>query len=328
MSLLLLAAALFLLLLAVGRGKGLRTMAALSSNALFLVLFIFLCLKNVLPLPASLVIAVLITAVNIPLNCKRGRQRLIAFISVLSVLLLLAVLLFWLMPGTHIRSFPKQDYPGIAGMDLLIGIDFIAVVMGVVLLSLIGTVLDTSVAIASFMAESDRYQPSQTFSQRFRSAMSVGGDILGTTINTLFYAFLGGGLSMALWYTWNGWTFGQAMNDTLLARELFLLLFCILGSVFCIPLTSAFGALYLSRGSRLREEAAPMDQDGGAHFTGHPDRPHGKPSPCERSGHVPSGECRNRIRKHRLCAGSGEHGRHQPSAGQQRRGSGTPSCPS
>ena len=92
MSLLLLAAALFLLLLAVGRGKGLRTMAALSSNALFLVLFIFLCLKNVLPLPASLVIAVLITAVNIPLNCKRGRQRLIAFISVLSVLLLLAVL--------------------------------------------------------------------------------------------------------------------------------------------------------------------------------------------------------------------------------------------
>ncbi len=59
-------------------------------------------------------------------------------------------------------------------------------------MSTIGAIVDTAISITSPMREIHQQNPDITRKDLFMSGIRIGRDILGTSSNTLFFAFFGG----------------------------------------------------------------------------------------------------------------------------------------
>nr|MCR4581238.1 YibE/F family protein [Bacilli bacterium] len=111
-----------------------------------------------------------------------------------------------------------------------------SVFIGVLLVSVVGTVIDTSISVASAMNEVYENNPKMKDKELYKSGMNVGGDILSTTINTLFFALISVFIGFFMWH--RGMNFGEIVNYKLFAEDLMRLLIAFIGSVLIIPVTS------------------------------------------------------------------------------------------
>lgn len=76
---------------------------------------------------------------------------------------------------------------------------------------------------------------------------SLNKDILGTTTNTLFFAFLGSYLALIIWFTDLSYSFGRIINSKVFASEA-ISIFCIgISAVLIIPITAIIMAYYLTK---------------------------------------------------------------------------------
>lgn len=84
----------------------------------------------------------------------------------------------------------------------------------------------------------------------YNSGMNIGKDILSTTINTLFFAFLGGIIAFFFWHYSE--SFEYIINYKVLVQEIVELLCCCIGSILVIPITSYITSLNLIKtGSKV-----------------------------------------------------------------------------
>ena len=92
-----------------------------------------------------------------------------------------------------IQGFGEEEIEELGAYSLYIGVDFDFVKIGasVIIMSTIGAITDTAVAISSPMREAFHHQPSISRKELFTFGLGIGKDILGTSTNTLFFAFLG-----------------------------------------------------------------------------------------------------------------------------------------
>ena len=74
--------------------------------------------------------------------------------------------------------------------------------------------------------------------------MNVGGDILSTTINTLFFALVSVFIGFFMWH--RGMSFEQVINYKLFVYEVVELLIAFIGSVIIIPVSALISSKMLT----------------------------------------------------------------------------------
>ena len=74
-------------------------------------------------------------------------------------------------------------------------------------------------------------------SELFRSGITIGKDILGTTANTLLFSFIGGYLSLLLYFRDLDYSVGEAINSKVFSSEILATLIIGFGSTLIIPIT-------------------------------------------------------------------------------------------
>ena len=80
----------------------------------------------------------------------------------------------------------------------------------------------------------------------FKSGMNVGKDILGTTTNTLYFAFIGGYLALIVWFKDLSYSLGEVINSKVFSSEI-ISIFCIgTGAILIIPITAWLTAFTLT----------------------------------------------------------------------------------
>src|SRR5699024_5750610 len=97
--------------------------------------------------------------------------------------------------------------------SLHLGVDFVQIAAGVIIMSTIGAITDVAISITSPMQEILYHHPSISRKQLFTSGMTIGKDILGSNTNTLFFAFIGGYLALLIWFKDLSYSFGQVINS-------------------------------------------------------------------------------------------------------------------
>lgn len=65
------------------------------------------------------------------------------------------------------------------------------VMAAVVLLSTLGAVTDMALTVSTSLYEVKIHKPDMSNTELFQSGMQIGKSILGTTVNTLLFAYLG-----------------------------------------------------------------------------------------------------------------------------------------
>jgi uncharacterized membrane protein len=112
-------------------------------------------------------------------------------------------------------------------------------------MSTIGAIVDIAISITSPMREIHHHNPNISRKELFMAGMSIGRDILGTSANTIFFAFFGGYLALLIWFKELSYSAGQIINSKVFSAEMITILCAGTGIAIVIPIASWITAYVL-----------------------------------------------------------------------------------
>lgn len=144
-----------------------------------------------------------------------------------------------------IQGFGVEELVELSMFSFNIGVDFIKIGASVIIMSTIGAITDTAMAISSPMHEIHYHNPSISRKELYKAGLSIGKDILGTSTNTLFFAFFGGYLALLIWFKDLSYTLGEIVNSKIFGAEMITILSAGTGVTLVIPITAWITAYFL-----------------------------------------------------------------------------------
>ena len=195
---------LFLLLLFVAKLRGLKTFICFYLNYFLIILYIIFMGIGFNAIILSLITCVLSALISLFLLNGNNIKTKISFKSVLLVLLFMFIIIFLIGKQANIQGFSYESIEEIGVFDFNINYNMTDVIIGMFILCIIGTIIDTSISISSALYEVKENNKKISKNELFKSGMNIGKDILATTINTLYFAFIGGFIAFFIWHYSSG----------------------------------------------------------------------------------------------------------------------------
>ncbi|WP_409250610.1 YibE/F family protein [Bacillus sp. SCS-153A] len=243
-----LAIILLILMVLIGGKKGARSFVALFLNfGVFLFVLLLMNDPDINPIIITLIACVLISCISLFYISEYNIKTLTAFIS---TIVTTAVLLFFILMLTEvsmIQGFSEEEIEEIGAFSLFVGVDFVKIGASMILMSTIGAIIDLSISISSPMREVQFHQPGISRKDLFKSGMALGRDILGTSTNTLFFAFFGGYMALLIWFKDLSYSIGEIVNSKVFSSEMIFIGSAGIGVALAIPITSWITAYFLVR---------------------------------------------------------------------------------
>lgn len=253
--LVLLTIVLFICMVLVGGGKGLRSFIALFFNfGILLVTIIFMTGPQFNPFVLTMFASLLISCVSLFYINGIHLKTKLAFVSTMITIVILLGVIIIATQGANIQGFSEESADDIAVYSLQLGVDFVKIGAAVIMMSTIGAIMDVAISITSPLQEIFNQNENIERKGLFIAGMKIGRDILGTTTNTLFFAFVGGYLSLIIWFKDLSYTAGQVVNSKVFSAEVITILCAGVGVALSIPITSWITAYFLTRSREKVED--------------------------------------------------------------------------
>jgi len=189
---------LVLAIVLVGRFRSVLSMLSLLAT-IFLLFYVLIpmTLKGYSPLPMAVGISLFAIVITIPIILGFQKKTLAAICGASSGVLIatmLALLAGWIMrlSGIVTNDMMTVFYASSADINLR------SLVMSSIVISALGAIMDVCISIASATEEIFRVNPEISFKEAFKSIITVSSDMLGATVNTLMFAYVGGALPLVL----------------------------------------------------------------------------------------------------------------------------------
>ena len=236
---------LLVLLLLIGRKRGFKTFITFYLSIILIISYLLLMKAGINPIILSIIICVLATLSTLFIINGINVKTKTSFISIMMILVFIFTLIFIIVKRGNIQGFSMESIETVGGYSYDIGTSMIDVMIGMYLICIIGTIIDTSISISSAMHEVLENNPNLDSKELFSSGMNVGRDIMSTTINTLYFAIVSNFIGFFLWH--RGANAEFVINYKAFAQEVVQLLISFIGSIMIIPLTA-----YLSSKTLLK----------------------------------------------------------------------------
>lgn len=231
---------LIVLLIAIGEERGVASVFTLIGNVLVLIVCIYLIANGMNIFIAILGCSLLFSMITLFAQNGVNDKTISAVISVVTVTLLLMGVCAFILHRAHLGGYSEMDMYGDEApfLNNKIHMNSFEIMTAVVLLSLLGAVMDTALSIAAAVYEV--YQNNRKLSSRelIRSGGNIGRDILGTTVNTLFFACVGESLLLMMMFARYHYGLSELINSKAFVQELFIIVSSNIGCMVIIPLAS------------------------------------------------------------------------------------------
>lgn len=235
-------------LLAGGDRTAKSLMTTLINISIFALLIEFIYLGFNIAI-TTIAAALLISAVTIFYQNESNIKTVSAFVSVIIVLALSAVIIVFVVTHAHLQGFGTIGDVKIQpsnGYEENIGINMILVQVAVFIVVLIGGLIDTSMAVCSGIYEIIRHNPQLSHGEIIESGMNIGSKILSSNVNTLFFIFAGEFMIMCInflkFYSWS-----TLINSKDFTQELIAIMISAIGTVVIIPISSIIASRLMIR---------------------------------------------------------------------------------
>lgn len=127
--------------------------------------------------------------------------------------------------------------------------------VGGIVISALGAVMDVTMGIASSLSEVHAANPELSRWELFRSGMNIGRDMVGTMTNTLILAFLGSGFTLILYLYSLGLSPRQLLSSAYVSLEVVSGVASSVGVILSIPLTALITAEVFTREKKSGKSA-------------------------------------------------------------------------
>jgi len=240
-----------LIVIAVGRWKGLRALIVLGLTFFVILKFI---LPQILagndPLTVSIIgsIAILIMAIYLTEGFKRTST--VAIFSVISTLFITGLLSVWFTALTRLTGFASEETMFLIGLtDVAINIK--GLLLAGMVIGALGVLDDVVVSQTAVVTELKEANPQLSNAELYWQAMQVGVSHLGSMVNTLFLAYAGAALPLLLLFTVHQepfLTFGQVINNEVISVEIVRALTGSIGIALAVPITTLLAIRFAKSG--------------------------------------------------------------------------------
>lgn len=232
--------------IAIGRDGTAKALIGILGNIIVITALIFSVWMGINEWLAIIISCVLMTAISLFYQSENKQKNRIAAMSVLLMMVLLAGFSYLIIYLANLQGFPtgQVSIRPANGYKAEVGVNFFALQMGVVLIMLEGAMVDTAISVVSSMEEVTKHAELSA-RDLFNSGMAVGRGILSSTINTLFFIFLGQNLVFFIFFR-NEFTVESMLNSKILAQELISMLISAIGCVSIIPVAAFLSSRYMN----------------------------------------------------------------------------------
>lgn len=238
---------LFILLTLIGKSRGFKTFLIFYLSLFLIMVYLFMMSIGLSAIINAIIICIIVSAITLfGLNGVNVKTKS-SFKSIMVILLFIFILTLFIGKNANIRGFSAESLEAIGGYSFDLNYDLTNLFIGMYLVCVIGTIIDTSISVSSAMNEVYVNNKHLNKHELFNSGMNVGKDILATTINTLFFAIVAEFIGFFMWH--HGSALGYIINYKSFAQEIIKLLLCFIASILIIPITS-----YITSRALLKDE--------------------------------------------------------------------------
>ncbi len=248
-----LAIILFILLVIISRKKGIKIFFSIIINFILLIITFYLIALGLNPIFVSIIFCLITSYIVLFYINGKNQKTKTSFIAIFIVLLLMLLFIYIIVIKAKLGGFGSESSEEINMFSYDININMITIEISLIIIGLIGATIDSSIAISSALYEVYYNNPDLSTKNLIKSGMSIGKDILTTTINTLFFAYLCDFMTLLIWFKISKYSLGDILNAKVFASEFIKILSSGLGCIIIIPITSIISA-YIYKNRLLIEE--------------------------------------------------------------------------
>lgn len=227
---------LLILLLSIGRGRGAKTFLTFYLSIILIASYVILMSMGINAIILAIIICLIATVITLFILNGYNKKTISSFISIAIVLLIITIMIMIVGYNANIQGFTMEDLDSIGAFSYDINYSMTDVIIGMYLICIIGTVIDTSISISSSMNEVYENNKKINSKELFLSGMNIGSDILSTTINTLYFALMSSFIGFFMWY--RGFELEYIINSKSFVQKIIELLLSFIASILIIPITS------------------------------------------------------------------------------------------
>lgn len=235
-----LAIILIILLYIIGGARGILTFISLSFNIAVLSISITLMSWGWDPVIVTFISCLIICYITLIFQNGINAKTIASFCAVIIVLLVLVAISYCAGHALHLGGINEimkyEDEVTRYSPDIDINMAHIAV--SIIITGLIGAAMDASIAVSSAVYEVFKNNRFLNFLELFQSGINIGGDILGATVNTLYFACLGASLTLFILFKNYHYSVLEVINSKAFCQEFIDIIFSCIGCTLVIPLTA------------------------------------------------------------------------------------------
>ncbi|MFP5319606.1 MAG: YibE/F family protein [Acidimicrobiia bacterium] len=265
--LLLLAGLFAVVVIAIGRVRGVTALLGLVVTFAILIKFILpALLEGKSPLLVAIVGSAAVMFVILYLAHGVNAQTTTALLGTLVSLVLIAVLAGWFVEAARMVNLGSEEatFLQVSASQ----VDLRGLLLGGILIGSLGVLNDVTVTQASAVWALRAADPTAPARHLYRSAMRIGRDHIASTVDTLVLAYAGASLPLLLLFTLASRPVGDVLTGELMAEEILRTLIGSVGLVASVPITTGLAALVASTaatgGKRRRWPPWPKRRSGPA----------------------------------------------------------------
>ncbi|HEX5631257.1 MAG TPA: YibE/F family protein, partial [Acidimicrobiia bacterium] len=242
--LLILAIVFALVVVALGRMRGLAALLGLAGSVVVLLQFVIpAILDGRSPVAVAITGAAVIAYLALFAAHGFTRMTTVALLGTLAALGMTAVLSSIAVEAARFSGLTAEEafIITVAGHFDLSGLILAGIVLGA-----LGALDDITVTQASTVWELHTVRPDLGRAALFRSGLKVGRDHVASTVNTLLLAYAGAAMPLLLFFVLAGQSIGTVLNSEIVAVEVVRTLVGSIGLVAAVPLTTWMAAVFAS----------------------------------------------------------------------------------
>lgn len=225
----------------VGGFKGFRSLVGLAISFLVILNFIIPeTLKGTNPLVVSISGAFVILLLIIYLSHGFNKKSSFSIITIAASLLIIGGLSVLFTELTKLTGIAQEEAMYLVGLTSSV-INLKGLLLAGIIIGSLGVLDDVVVSQVSLIEQIKKTNPELPSAQVKRIAMKVGVDHISSMINTLFLAYAGASLPLLILFSVNQppfLTFGQVINNEVIATEIVRTLVGSIGLMLSVPIAT------------------------------------------------------------------------------------------
>lgn len=221
-----------------GRLQGLRSIVALALSFAVLAFFTLpALLESSAPVLVAIIGSAAVAAITLFFTHGVNHLSAVSLLGSLGSLGITGALAWVFVELTNLTGLSDED-----ALFLVTGdgsVDLQGLLLAGIIIGTVGVLDDVTVTQAAAVAEIHAADPSMPSSRLYRSALRVGRDHIGSTTNTLVFAYAGAALPLLLLFTQVQLDISVVLTSEIVAIEIVRSLVGGIGLVASVPITTA-----------------------------------------------------------------------------------------